>query len=152
MSLLCWRHVLGRKKHSKFRAKTANWAVPGLRGMNKRRKQGLLILALGAFLFKIKSVAQDDISFPGKFLSITHSSGNDSYRLVITYLALLVILCFPSVYMDSNTEHSKVKNNPVASGWGRKMVGQWEERNGYLFLISLKWNSRRWVRSKTLKK
>ena len=92
--------------------------------MNKRRKQGLLILALGAFLFKIKSVAQDDISFPGKFLSITHSSGNDSYRLVITYLALLVILCFPSVYMDSNTEHSKCKKPPCGKWVGKKDGGR----------------------------
>lgn len=91
--------------------------------MNKRRKQGLLILALGAFLFKIKSVAQDDISFPGKFLSITHSSGNDSYRLVITYLALLVILCFPPVYMDSNTEHSKCKKQPRGKWVGKKDGG-----------------------------
>lgn len=77
--------------------------------MNKRRKQGLLVLALGTLLVKIKLAAQDDISFPGNLLSITHSSGNDSRRLVITYLALLVILFFPSVYMDFNTEHSKCK-------------------------------------------
>lgn len=109
--------------------------------MNKRRKQGLLVLALGTFLFKIKSAAQDDISFPGKVLSITHSSGSDSYRLVITYLALLVTLFFPSFYMDSNTENSKCITQPCGKRRGWEMVGQREERNGYLVLISLTWSS-----------
>lgn len=91
--------------------------------MNQRRKQGLLVLALGTFLFKIKSAAQDDISFPGKVLSITHSSGNDSYKLVITYLALLVILFFPSVYMDSNTENSKCITQSRGKRVGKKDGG-----------------------------